>query len=178
MAKEEYYSCNIIEHGFDAQIDSINLCCRIGNNKIAEKEILIQNYNGQEINWEEFFKIKQNIINLQKEGKSISQCEGCIYLEKKEWGNEQYISAININNWIKCNANCIYCDRKNYNNKKEYNIYPIINDLCKKDLLKNPADITFAGGEPTISKDFDKTIILLFKTKVNASRHNLHICKY
>ena len=49
---------------------------------------------------------------LQKEGKSIPQCIGCVYLEKKNWGNQKYINSININNWIKCNAKCIYCNRR------------------------------------------------------------------
>ena len=33
----------------------------------------------------------------------------------------------------------------------------LIKDLLDKKLLRNPADITIAGGEPTITKDFDKT---------------------
>lgn len=178
MEDFEYYSCNIIEHGFDAQIDSINLCCRAGNEKITQKEILIPNYKGEKIDWNKFSLLKENIKNLQKEGNSVPQCLGCVYLEKKNWDNEQYINSININNWIKCNANCIYCDRKFYKNKKEYNIYPIIKDLINNNLLRNPTDITIAGGEPTITSDFDKTLKLLIKNKIKQVRILTNGIKY
>ena len=178
MENFEYYSCNIIEHGFDAQIDSINLCCRVGNEKVTQKEILIPNYKGEKINWDDFFTIKEKIQNLQKEGKSIPQCQGCIYLEKKLWDEDKYINSININNWIKCNANCIYCDRKFYKNKKEYKIAPIIEDLLDKNLLRNPADITIAGGEPTINKDFDNALKLLIKHEITPVRVLTNAIKY
>lgn len=178
MENLEYYSCNIIEHGFDAQYDSINLCCRIGNGKITTKKILIPNYKGEKIDWNYFFSLKDKIKNIQKTGKSIPQCTGCIFLEKKVWDKENYITSININNWIKCNAKCIYCDRKQYKHKKEYNIYPIIKDLLDKKLLRNPADITIAGGEPTITRDFDKTIKLLIKHKITPVRVLTNAIKY
>ena len=178
MENLEYYSCNIIEHGFDAQYDSINLCCRAGNGKITSKEILIPNYKGEKIDWNYFFSLKDKIKNFQKLGKSIPQCYGCIFLEKKVWDEQNYITSININNWIKCNAKCIYCDRKFIRQKKEYNIHPIIKDLLDKNLLKNPADITIAGGEPTITKDFDKTIKLLIKHKISPVRVLTNAIKY
>ena len=169
--KQEYISCNIIEHGFDAQIESINLCCRVSKENFHNKLVLMPNYKGEKINWNDFFKITDNLRETQKNGNTIPQCVGCIYLEKKEWDDEHYITSININNWIKCNAACIYCDRKENAHKKEYKIYPIIKDLLKNNLLRNPADITIAGGEPTITSDFDKSIKLLLKINMNILPH-------
>ena len=156
--EKEFYSCNIIEHGFDAQMDSINLCCRVGNEGNQTRTVLFPNYSGEKIDWDSFFNITGELRSIQRNGGTIPQCQNCIYLEKKNWDDEKYITSININNWIKCNARCIYCERKYYENKKEYNIFPIINDLIKKNYLRNPVDITIAGGEPTITSDFDKTI--------------------
>lgn len=173
----EYISCNIIEHGFDAQFDSINLCCRISKDN-DERHVLISNYKGKKIDWSDFFKKTNELRNIQKSGGTIPSCAGCIYLEKRDWGNERYINTININNWIKCNANCIYCNRSEFNGIKEYNIYPIIKDLVEKNLLRNPADITIAGGEPTITRDFDKTLKILIKHNISPVRVLTNAIKY
>lgn len=175
---KEYYSCNIIEHGFDAQINSINLCCREGTGSFSRKIVILPNFSGAKIDWESFFQKKDLLRDIQKEGSTIPQCIGCVYLEKKIWDNNHYISSININNWIKCNANCIYCDRKEYKNKKEYKIYPIIKDLINKKYLRNPVDITIAGGEPTISSDFDKTLNILIKNNFSTIRVLTNAIKY
>ena len=132
----EYLSCNIIEHGFDAQINSINLCCRVSKDNITGKIVLIPDYKGEKINWDNFFKITSTLRNYQKSGKIIPQCKGCIYLKKGIWDNEFYINTININNWIKCNASCIYCDRKDYKHHKEYKIYPFIKSLLENKYLR------------------------------------------
>ncbi len=174
----EYCSCNIIEHGFDAQIDSINLCCRISKEKLTNKLVLIPNYDGREIIWENFFQITDKLREYQKSGKTIPECEGCIYLENKNWNNEHYISTININNWIKCNAFCIYCDRKFYRNKKEYKLYPLIKSLIENNYLRMPADITIAGGEPTLTSDFDKILKIFIKNKIKPVRVLTNAIKY
>ncbi len=174
----KYCSCNIIEHGFDAQIDSINLCCRVSKEKITGKHVLIPDYNGRKINWDDFFKITDELRKYQKLGNTISQCQGCIYLENKAWDNEHYINTININNWIKCNASCIYCDRKEYLHKKEYKLYPLIKSLISNNYLRMPVDITIAGGEPTITSDFDKVLKLFIKNKIKPVRVLTNAIKY
>ena len=174
----KYNSCNIIEHGFDAQIDSINLCCRVTKENASEKLVLIKDYDGRKIDWNKFFNIKNELRNCQRNGGTVLQCRGCLYLKNKEWDFEDYISSININNWIKCNADCIYCDRKFHKGEKEYKIYPIIRDLIKTDKLKPPYDITIAGGEPSITRDFDKTLDLLIKNNVSPVRVLTNAIKY
>ena len=176
--KEEYISCNIIEHGFDAQIESINLCCRISKESLGSKVIIFPDYKGEKINWDTFFRITNKLRNIQRQGDTVPQCKGCIYLKKQKWENENYINTININNWIKCNASCIYCDRKESLHKKEYKIYPVIKDLIKNNYLRTPADITIAGGEPTITSDFDKTLKLLIKNNISTVRVLTNAIKY
>ena len=174
----EYYSCNIIENGFDAQVYCLNLCCRVGNTKNTTKLSFIKNFDGKNIDFDLIKDIRNKIKESHKKGKFIAQCKGCVYLEKKDWDNETKISTININNWIKCNAKCIYCDRKEYEETKSYDIYPIIKYLIENNELKNPADITIAGGEPTITKDFDNTIKLLLKHEIKTVRVLTNAIKY
>jgi len=174
----EYYSCNIIENGFDAQAYCLNLCCRVGNTKNTSKLSFIKDFDGKNIDFNLVNAIRNKIKENHKKGNFIPQCDGCVYLEKKDWDNETKISTININNWIKCNANCIYCDRKEYTKTKTYDIYPTIKYLIENNELKNPADITIAGGEPTITKDFDNTIKLLLKHKIKTVRVLTNAIKY
>lgn len=159
----EYYSCDIIEYGFDAQISSLNLCCRISGDHLGESHKLIPNYSGEKIDWEKFFEKKQKIRDIHKNGEVFELCSGCLYLTKEEWDDSNYIRTININNWIKCNADCIYCDRSTYKKVKEYKIFPVFKDMIDKKLLKAGGPITISGGEPSIIREFDSLLNLFLK---------------
>ena len=175
----EYTSCDIIQHGIDILRDSILLCCRSANS--VPKVKIYKNYKGEKINWDNYFKIKDKLKDLHKKNIIIPQCKDCIFLEKKVWEDSKvpYINTVTVNNWVKCNADCIYCDRKrDYSHIKEFNIYPIFKELIKDNYLKKPTDITFAGGEPTIYRDFDKSLKLLIKNNFDGIRVLTNGIKY
>ena len=58
--------------------------------------MLIDNYHGEKIDWDSLFAKKDSYIKLQKSGKIIDSCEGCMYLEKRIWNGKHYINTINI----------------------------------------------------------------------------------
>ena len=99
----------------------------------------------------------------------LEACKDCIYLQEKEWDEDNYINHFTLNHWTKCNCNCIYCytkdNKKAFNSYKEYPLYPIIKDMFKKEIIKKTDEscIIFGGGEPTILKDFDKLIDLFLE---------------
>ena len=163
----EYLSCDIIEYGFDAQINSINLCCRISGDNCNQTYTLITDYCGEKIDWNKFFEKKQTIRNIHKNGNIFQPCKGCIYLRKELWDNQNIIKTVNLNNWITCNADCIYCNRSSFNKKKEYKIFPVFKDMIDKNLLQNGGPITISGGEPTIIKEFDSLLNLFLKNHLN-----------
>ena len=163
----EYLSCDIIEYGFDAQINSINLCCRISGDNCNQTYTLIPEYHGEKINWTSFFEKKQTIRNIHKDGNIFEPCKGCIYLREEPWDNQNIIKTVNINNWIKCNADCIYCNRSGFKNNKEYKILPVFKDMIDKNLLQNGGPITISGGEPTIIKEFDALLNIFLKNNLN-----------
>ena len=163
----EYLSCDIIEYGFDAQINSINLCCRISGDNCNETFSLIPDYSGGKIDWDKFFEKKQQIRNIHKNGDIFKLCSGCIYLRKESWETDNVIKTVNINNWIKCNADCIYCNRSSFKKKKEYKILPVFKDMINKNLLQNGGPITISGGEPTVIKEFDSLLNLFLKNNLN-----------
>lgn len=167
---KRYISCKWLESGvcFDNGVygSNIKLCCYLsapggGNTMIFE------DYHGEKINWKEFFKIKREYRNVQIKGETVAGCKGCIFLEEKEWEQEDYIDSIIFDHFTKCNCNCSYCytneNKRMYNKLKTYNVYPIIKDMYKRGILKTGGAIGFGGGEPTILPEFDKLMSFFIK---------------
>lgn len=170
MRFETYTSCKWLESGicFDNGVygSNIKLCCYMsapggGNSMIFE------NYHGEKIDWDEFFRIKNEYRKIQKSGKTVPGCRGCVFLEHKPWLQEDYVDNLLFDHFTKCNCNCTYCytqeDKKRYNSLKTYNVYPIIKDMFEKRIIRRGGAIGFGGGEPTILPEFDKLIKLLLK---------------
>ena len=170
--KERYISCKWLESGvcFDNGVygSNVKLCCYMsapggGNSMIFE------DYHGEKINWDEFFRIKNEYRNIQKSGETVEGCRGCVFLEEKDWLQEDYIDCIIFDHFTKCNCNCKYCyteeDKKMYNKLKTYNIYPIIKEMFDKKIIRKGGAIGFGGGEPTILPEFDKLIGLFLKNE-------------
>lgn len=168
--REKYISCKWLETGvcFDNGVygSNVKLCCYMsapggGNSMIFE------NYRGEKIDWDKFFKIKNEYREIQKKGDTVPGCRGCVFLEEKEWPQEDYIDCIIFDHFTKCNCSCTYCyteeDKKRYNTLKTYNIYPVVKDMFEKKIIRRGGAIGFGGGEPTILPEFDKLIDLFLK---------------
>ena len=167
---EKYVSCKWLESGvcFDNGVygSNIKLCCYMsapgGGNAM-----IFTDYHGEKIDWNEFFKIKQEYRDVQRSGKTVPECEGCVFLEERNWPQIHYIDHIIFDHFTKCNCACKYCytedDKKMYNKLKTYNIFPIIKDMFDKGIIKRGGAIGFGGGEPTILPEFDKLISLFLK---------------
>lgn len=160
----KYKSCPWIEHGivFD-HCNTVRICNNF-NSKNGGRPVLFTNYMGELIDKEELFNIKSKHREDAKEGNLLPQCVDCVLLEDKEWSEENYIDRILLTPWIKCNSRCIYCaapeDKYVKENTKEYNIVPVIKKMIDDGVLKKEGIIDFAGGEPTIYKDFEKLLKL------------------
>lgn len=170
IKQEKYISCKWLESGvcFDNGVygSNVKLCCYMsapggGNSMIFE------DYHGEKINWDEFFRIKNEYRTIQKSGDTVEGCKGCVFLEEKFWPQTDYIDSIIFDHFTKCNCNCTYCyteeDKKRYNKLKTYNIYPIIKEMFDKKIIKRGGAIGFGGGEPTILPEFEKLISLFLK---------------
>ena len=175
---KKYVSCNLIEHGFDTNIDAINFCCRSSNSGGGFKP-LISNYHGESIDWDNFFKIKNNYRNQMKKGIIIEECKNCIYLEEKEWDDEDYISYINFNHGMVCNSNCIYCYLENVKGTQTpYSALPIVKEMIEKNILRTGGHVTIAGGEPTTDPDFEELLDTFLDFGINPIRVLTNGIKY
>lgn len=181
-----YKSCQWVNRGIEFRTDSLRLCCYgyLQGRETEYQTTIKENYHGELLDWNEIFKIKEEMKAMHKEGKYLDACKDCIYLHEKEWDEENYINHFTLNHWTKCNCNCIYCytkdDKKAFNSYKEYPIYPVIKDMFKKGVIKHTESscIIFGGGEPTILKDFDKLIDLFLEKGCQNIRINSSGIKY
>lgn len=160
----KYLSCRYIEHGMDFEHERLETCCftcHSGGGHIT----LNPEYKGEMIDWEKFFELKRKYREEHKKGNILPNCTGCIFLEEKEWDDEDYIDFLQFNYWVQCNSKCTYCyevqNRKKFEKIKPYNTVPIIKEMIEKNILRAGGEIAFGGGEPTIAPEFEDLINLL-----------------
>lgn len=147
--------------------------CTVGNNTKSNSNLIIkENYNGEPINMEEFFQEREKIKQDAKNGIILENCEGCHYLQLRDWdniGTTREIDYILISNYKRCNSRCIYCiSRCDYNPKTDkepetYNIVPIIKNMMDEGYITENTKFDFAGGECTLYQDFEELLNLLIQ---------------
>ncbi len=178
-----YTSCHWISGGLDFRANSIVLCC-FSWLQGYDEYVLVNDYHGGKINWQELFEKKKKLINLQKEGKTADFCKNCIYQEERDWVDDDSINCLLFNHWTKCNSACTYCDfgknHKYYNRQKSYNILPILEEMRENGILKvtEGSFISFGGGEPTVLENFDEILNLLIDVGFKNIRINTSGIKY
>lgn len=160
----KYLSCRYIEHGVDFEHRRLETCCftcHTGGGGIT----LLQNYKGEQIDWDSIFAKKREYRNKHREGNLSPQCLGCVFLEEKEWDQEDYINFLQFNHWVLCNSKCQYCyavqNREYYSKITPYNVVPVIKEMVEKKILRPGGEVSFGGGEPTIYEDFEELINIL-----------------
>lgn len=172
----EYTSCNWITHGLNFEPRHIEMCClrcHVGGGSVD----IQTGYNGEPINWDDFFELKKKFVDENKQGKIDPRCEGCFNLEHINWDDEdRYFKYIHFNHWTHCNCKCKYCftdyQKDFYNAQTHYNVLPIVKDLFAHNLFRPGGQISFAGGEPTILGEFEELIHFLLD---NAEDINMRI---
>ena len=154
-----FESCNYIEHGM--VLDHCNRIrfCNNFNPRYGGRPIIYENYHGEKIDWNDFFRIKRELRQKYREGSCPELCKDCVNTAFKQWDDEDYIDYLLLTPWVPCNSNCIYCeaprDKEVLANTKVYKVLPLIKDMIKNNILKKDGTIDFAGGEPTIYREFE-----------------------
>lgn len=165
-----YDSCHLLEHGISIEKEVIKNCCLAKPTNELEP-IVLESYDAQNIDWDKLFENKRRQRQAQKMAK-IPECQGCYVSENEDWDEEDYLSYINFNHWMKCNSNCIYCYTQYAQDKSSQNIYPAIVELINRKQFRNTGEITFQGGEPTILEEFDDLINLFLDQKSKIRVHS------
>ena len=149
--------------------------CTVGNNTKNQSLLFIkENYNGEPIDWNKFFEEREAIKQDCKNGKMLANCEGCHFLEKKEWDSintKWEFKNVQISHYLRCNSNCIYCENHTLYNPKDktpdtYNSVPVIKDMIEKGFITPNTHLDFAGGEPTLYYKFEELLSLLIENNI------------
>ena len=156
---EGFESCSYIEHGMVLDHCNRIRSCNNFNPHYGGRPIIYENYNGEKINWKEFFEIKRKLRQLYRENSYPELCKDCVNVACKQWDDDDYIDYLLLTPWVPCNSHCIYCeaprDKEVLKNTKVYKVLPLIKDMIKNNILKKEGIIDFAGGEPTIYSEFE-----------------------
>ena len=159
-----YLSCRYIEHGMDFEHTRLETCCftcHSGGGKIT----LENEYAGEAIDWQKLFEKKRIYRENHRKGQLTPNCAGCVFLEEKDWDEEDYINFLQFNYWIKCNSKCTYCyevqNKKMFDKIKPYDAVPVVKDMIEKKILRPGGEVSFGGGEPTIAPEFEELIKIL-----------------
>lgn len=165
----EYYSCEFLETGIHFDIKGLYHCCPyLGANKDIEP-ISMQN-NDVEDNLFKFYKSREKIRKAAKKGKHSERCKTCFMLKKGYWHENSLIDRISIVANKTCSANCVYCEthanKEYFQSLVDFPVYQYIEKLVNKKKLASNCNVLFAGGEPLLHKDFEKTFALLLSNNL------------
>lgn len=151
--------CSFLDAGINFEDNKVCDCC-ISHGNERGLPVLIENYNGELIDWEKLFQIKAKRIEAQKK-QTIYECENCYNLTDYVFKQEKKISELHFSHCRICSAKCIYCNEKQGNSGIKYDVYPVIKDLIDKGYYKSGGEATLQGGEPTMMIHFDELVDLL-----------------
>ncbi|GEM_PF-1054622 len=170
----KYYSCREIEGGIHFFRNQLNFCCvSYGDNKGFMKII---DYSGGPIPLDEI-KNERNKLRRSNQLGSKAPCAGCPKLELRNWEEDDgRFDFLSIGNYALCNLTCKYCyifgytERERKENAKPlYDVLDAVSQLATKDKFKKEIVLVWAGGEPTLYKEFDDIYRLLEDNNITPS---------
>lgn len=162
--KKEYLNCDLMKHSLHFFHDEIRTCCAN-----ATGPILYPNYNGENVDWDKVFKIRQKYVKSINScfGKSVPDvCTNCyktytsMSLEKVP-DFKNVVDKVYVQNIMACNAKCCYCTFYDEEKTFKYRVVPLIKSLMDKEILSRKAYIFLSGGEITLSPEFEELLELL-----------------
>lgn len=154
--KEAYY-CDWFDKWIVLSYEDITFCCE------GRPIKSLKPYNEEPISLSKYMqKLDEVLEDMQKDN---NPCTGCKQLIKKripKYKLSKQIKSFSISHYTKCHLRCAYCfipyKNLDFKNDMEYDAMDIINYLDNMDMLSDNFEIGWGGGEPTISKYFDKNI--------------------
>jgi glycosyltransferase involved in cell wall biosynthesis/uncharacterized Fe-S cluster-containing radical SAM superfamily protein len=172
------WSCRDLHHSAFLRPDEINTCCKrfFVDNEMKGDVTIIKNENinlsGQMT--EQLFEAKKNLFMDINRGNK-TECDGCPYLTFDEWPSfeETKITTLSFEHHSICNLRCTYCSDLYWGGKKPiYDVFAFVQELMNQGRLADNATIIWGGGEPTVEKNFAKTINSIVDALPNA-RHRV-----
>jgi len=110
----------------------------------------------------EIVKRKQEIITALNAPEGYEPCNGCPFIEEKNWDITPLSSTIkylSLEYHSICNMRCDYCSDLFYGGKTQsYDVTSLLKYLNDNGYFDSIDYIVWGGGEPTLGKDFDQSL--------------------
>ena len=155
-------SCPALHHEIYLGPDEVRTCCKrffVDGEKKGDV-VLKKIEPDEEVTTEIILTEKQKLLNKINNGEK-SDCDGCPFLERKEWPELTTLSIkhISFEHHSVCNMKCTYCNETYYGGQKpNYDVSKLITDLFNKGALSSCKSVVWGGGEPGIGKNFSELI--------------------
>ena len=159
-----YKSCAFIEGSLIMHPRNFYHCCIPVNGKFGST--MICEYTGGEL---PLSSIEDSRNHYRKMAKNLDDypechCNGCVNLVEYHWDNNYFFNNLHFNHSLLCSLNCNFCVQRKIATDRQiasYETLPICKEIVKKKLLDPAGYIFWAGGEPTIIKDFEESLDMM-----------------
>ena len=159
----EFVSCQFLESSLLFCNDRLRACCiPLPNGK---GNVTLCEYSGGPLPIDNIKASRNELRRLNNTPGADSPCEGCHYLKNAEWTNTHLVQSFVIGHYAICNLRCTYCDVSDYSHDElkrnavaPYSVTEPIRELIGANLLAPQATACWAGGEPTMFKEFEETM--------------------
>lgn len=173
------WSCIDLHHSLFLSPDQIRTCCkRFFVEGALRGDVVLLNVppdNLAPITPELIRKAKQRLHHeINSGGKSA--CQGCPFLEFKEWGSLDTLELkyLSFEYHSVCNLKCSYCSDVYFGGRQpHYDVKHLVNELSECHALDNCSTVVWGGGEPVVDKDFDALLEDMVRRLPHASQRVL-----
>lgn len=182
--KEKYLDCPFMKHSIHFFYDKVMACCTN-----IPGPVFYSDYNGEEINWNDVYKKRKNLIkqinNCFQKQDIPDCCKGCCEINSYFSNNpiakfDNKINRIYFHYHMACNAKCTYCTYEHIEHGYKYKVLPLIKQLIEKQILSKDAQVYMSGGEITISPEFEEllsTLLNYLNSKIEILTSGIKYCK-
>ena len=105
---------------------------------------------------------KKKIVDALNTTEGYEPCNGCPFIENKDWQNDPLVNGIkymSLEYHSICNMRCDYCSEMFYGGEtQKYDVTGLIKHFKKNNAFEGIDYIVWGGGEPTLGKDFNKSL--------------------
>ena len=159
---QEYLSCPDLESSLYLAPNEVRACCkRFFVDGEQRGDVVLLNAIAEDVTIDNIARARQSLVSDINANKK-NPCQGCPFLEKKNWGQKKKdkVHAISFEQSSVCNMKCVYCSEMFYGGLSEsYDVKGLFKELLTSGALEDCHSIVWGGGEPTLRKDFDSFLI-------------------
>jgi hypothetical protein len=161
----QHLSCHWLEEGLHFHEHRLRFCCtsHSGGKGWAD----IGAYQGGPVPVDFVLARRAQLVRGNQTGED-NPCRGCHELERRAWPAKPWpFSALIINSYSICNMKCSYCSLAIAHFEMPsyyYLVEPALDHLVAQGWLAPDAHVTWGGGDPSVSKEFEAIASKLLST--------------